>query len=628
MRITRVESRNFRCLREVDVAFGDVVALVGTNGSGKSSIIRALEFFFDQYQPDEEDRPLDKKDEPVSVALTLGGLSSDQMATYGPWLDDDGRLRVEKRFDGGTANWISQRRQIPEFANIRRMSKGSLDAYRQLQKSSEFSDLPRVSTKDEALAAMDEYEASHSEKLVAAPDDTITYGRGGGNDLSTEISLVVVPAVRDAAGDAGDARPGAFRELVAALVRPHLGFHEGLAELRDRTQESYSEVVSTPEALEGLATSINGHLDRLAPGTSAGVNLVPQQITLPEPQVQATIRESDHWGEVGRQGHGVQRAYVFALLQALAETKALREDGRALPLLVLAVEEPELYQHPVRARHLARVLRDLAQPDGDQPTQVLYATHSPCFVSVDHITDVRLARMSGDDAGTVITAVDLETAARRLEAAHGRKGWTGDTLKARLAPVVETPVGEGLFATGVVLVEGEEDRALLMAGAKQAEFDFDREGIAVLPVSGKTNLDRALVLFDGLRIPTYVLFDGDAHEKGGNKEQSSKTNRALLTLLGQRDLFDFSDTRVEQRFSCFPNNFRAAVEGDLGNDILTNAISEAQEELGFSGDQGRKSPAVLRLALANIHAQGKDSPLLARIIEAIRSSLMAPHGTS
>ena len=50
-----------------------------------------------------------------------------------------------------------------------------------------------------------------------------------------------------------------------------------------------------------------------------------------------------------------------------------------IPNLVLAVEEPELYQHPSRQRHLASVLRRLAEGSISSVahrTQVVY-TH-PC----------------------------------------------------------------------------------------------------------------------------------------------------------------------------------------------------------------------------------------------------------
>src|SRR3546814_9535851 len=71
----------------------------------------------------------------------------------------------------------------------------------------------------------------------------------------------------------------------------------------------------------------------------------------------------------------LQRAFIFTLLQHLARTTVpesddLQPDVNAgevapavapipaqAPTLILAIEEPELYQHPTKQRHFADVLR-------------------------------------------------------------------------------------------------------------------------------------------------------------------------------------------------------------------------------------------------------------------------------
>ena len=65
------------------------------------------------------------------------------------------------------------------------------------------------------------------------------------------------------------------------------------------------------------------------------------------------------------------------------EKTRLQADARlkdaldSLPSTIVAIEEPEIYQHPVRARAFARTLVELST----QPAiQVVLATHSPYFV--------------------------------------------------------------------------------------------------------------------------------------------------------------------------------------------------------------------------------------------------------
>jgi predicted ATP-dependent endonuclease of OLD family len=55
MRVARVRIRNFRCLEELDLNVDDITVLVGANGTGKSSVLHALGWFFEGGHLDLED---------------------------------------------------------------------------------------------------------------------------------------------------------------------------------------------------------------------------------------------------------------------------------------------------------------------------------------------------------------------------------------------------------------------------------------------------------------------------------------------------------------------------------------------------------------------------------------------
>ena len=111
------------------------------------------------------------------------------------------------------------------------------------------------------------------------------------------------------------------------------------------------------KAQQGALDQISGSLkDRLAEWAhpDAHVQLKWQQdpdksVRIDEPFAQIVAGEGSFSGNLARFGHGLQRAYLLALLQELSRTGAETE-----PTLLLAVEEPELYQHPPQCRHIPR----------------------------------------------------------------------------------------------------------------------------------------------------------------------------------------------------------------------------------------------------------------------------------
>jgi predicted ATP-dependent endonuclease of OLD family len=95
-------------------------------------------------------------------------------------------------------------------------------------------------------------------------------------------------------------------------------------------------------------------------------------VKVDEPLAGIIAGESGYEGSLVRFGHGFQRSYLLALLQELAAG-----DDKTAPTLILGCEEPELYQHPPQARHLAGVFEKLSQDNA----QIIVTTHSPYFVS-------------------------------------------------------------------------------------------------------------------------------------------------------------------------------------------------------------------------------------------------------
>lgn len=313
-----------------------------------------------------------------------------------------------------------------------------------------------------------------------------------------------------------------------------------------------------------------------------------------------------------------------------SESKSAEGDGLAteagnveLPSLVLAIEEPELYQHPSRQRHLTSVLLDLAKgtiPGVAENTQVVYATHSPLFVGLDRFDQIRVLRKvsrgNGGPKSTQLKKADMESVATELWEASDREGemFTADTLRPRLQSIVTPLMGDGFFADVAVLVEGEDDRAAILGYARSMDCDFDGLRIAVIPCSGKSSIDRPLLIFRQLGITVYVVWDGDY---GGN-EAKPEENRYLLRLLGEQEQ-DWPDS-VEDSFACLRVNLEKTLQDEIGSEPFTQWLAEAQQAFGIAKKEHElKNPAVYQYVVDRAASSGKASESLESIVKEVVS---------
>jgi hypothetical protein len=488
-----------------------------------------------------------------------------------------------------------------------------------------FSELPEWQSKDKALLAMSDWERSNPEALSDIEGrQEVTYGQGG-IDLKPYVRPVFVRAVWDASDQAVEGRASPFGELVELLVDSKLSSLKAeILKLGDQAESDYRSLVDGhgDEPLQEASVFLSEHISRYVTNAEVSLDWDIQAPSFSLPKVRARIKEQGFIADIGRQGHGVQRAYLLAVLQGLHEQlQAVPREDRDEASLLLVVEEPELYQHPVQGRLLAKTLQALPGEGGTAGTQVLYATHSPLFVSLENIESVRLFRLDRAEVPTArVASVNLEAAAQRMWEASGspRSPYTADTLKARLRLLLDSPVAEGFFARAVVLVEGAEDSAIVRAACLHSSLDLDQEGIAVLHVDGKWNLDRPLVVFGQLGIPIFVMFDGDASKSG--EDSNTSCNRRLLSLLGEEES-GTPETQVNDAFACFEENLTGTIQEEIGSDKWSDAIGEARAHFGFVGDGGEKNPIVLARVFEQLHQSGASSQSLGAIVEKIRDRL-------
>lgn len=304
-----------------------------------------------------------------------------------------------------------------------------------------------------------------------------------------------------------------------------------------------------------------------------------------------------------------------------------------VPDLILGIEEPELYQHPNRQRHLSRILWDLSQgniPGVAKRTQVIYCTHSPLFIDLTRFNCLRrFSKISNSEDGNKplvsrCSCNSLSNVAQVLQQAHEEqpvKPFTPESLQARLSTLMTPWTNEGFFGDAVVLVEGEDDRCAILGAAMNRGIDLESKGIAVIPTSGKQNIDRLYLIFKGFEIPVYAIFDADVRDMK-NESQNRKSNRLLQRLLKSKEIKDFPETQVSENFAVFQDKLETELRSAIGDEIYTKTFLKFANDYGYTEVAAcQKSPTFVKVLLAEADTQKKSFKILDDIINKINTLL-------
>lgn len=647
MRLVKVHIKNFRAVCDLEVVLGQHTVFIGPNGVGKSCILKGLDkFFAKSSNVSMEDFHEKNTQDPIEITLTFRDFSPKEQEVFGSKIYNE-EMAVSRLFFAGAASrdngkyyGLSLRNQ--NLQDIRSI-EGAIPKraeFNALAGSAGFEDLLPATNAAQVSENMEAWEAAHPELCQLFRDDGQFFGfsnvaRGS---LSKYVSFVFVPAVRDAATDSLDAKGSVISQLIELLVKSVVQKREDIRKWQAEASEKYKELVS-PEnlgELGELAGELSETLKIFYSDTS--VNLAwraPEDLQVALPLADVALLEQGYTGPIENKGHGLQRAFIFTLLQHLAKALSAApleeavEEEPAPPVeeaishaVILAIEEPELYQHPIKQRHIARVLERISAGHIEgvmSQTQVILCSHSPHFVSTERFDDIRLARREplegGEAPQCIVRQVSYQDVIAALnEGYQAEDVWhDAEGLKARLHILDET-VAEGFFCTTAVLVEGVGDRAALMAVATANEIDLASLGVGILPVGGKGNLDRPLAIFRLLNIPTYVVFDSDGDKQPA--DQKPHQNLAIQRLSGEGEPVEVR-THVGDRFASFDTNLNIVLRAELG-EHYQDQVELAGFKYGMKAKDVVKNPVGCAEVISGCLNLGGSCDTVANIVQKIQ----------
>lgn len=314
---------------------------------------------------------------------------------------------------------------------------------------------------------------------------------------------------------------------------------------------------------DGNGTNLMGELKRIMQEeTARQLNCSPNNLSIDlnayDPwnlfktlQIFVTEQASGVQMRAADMGMGVQASLTIAILRAYSKLQLCNQTP-------IFIDEPELYLHPQARRQFYRVIEEVA----DSGTQVFLTTHSTEFVDLGHFDQISLVRKSAKN-GTYVRTAKPQTFVDDLAARHPDIQTSATDLMLQYQNAFENTgdsqkAAEALFASKILLVEGESESLIIPYCFDKIGYDYIGKGISIVRCGGKNEIDRFYRLYSEFGVPCFIMFDGDSQNKETEDEQHTiEANKAILSLFDCAE--SFPDGYVHDQYL----GFKETIENSL-----------------------------------------------------------------
>ncbi len=660
MKLSEIRIQNFRSIKDETIPLDDYTCLVGANGSGKSTVLMALNVFFRNNESTVTDvLNLTKEDfhhvnvqDPVRITLTFEDLPSEDDPLVSKEAMELLKLyaRQDKLVLFAKAEWDSDTERAPvkqygsrlvmkEFKQFFKAKNNGARApelkliYNELQEK--FPELPRLTAAKDMGSGLQKYENERSGECSMEDAECECYGFTGGlYRLADLVQWVYVPAVKDASTEQEEGSKTALGQLLQRTVRLKINFKEDLERLKNETESQYNNILEKKrDALKGLGLTIEKSLKEWT-NPRAVFELEWQgdsdkSVQVRPPIAKAKVGEDAFIGEISRLGHGMQRGFLVAILKELVDN-----EQKGGPKLLLGFEEPELYQHPPQAQYIQGVLERLTEPENN--SQVIVTTHSPYFVSSKGFPNIRLFRKCGKRPYSSVKWTDYAKVGKRIDEAFDEKIKPPTLLMTKVVQIMQTSQKELFFSSVVVVVEGQEDVAFIATHLNLTKKlkTFRRYGCHFVVAGGKDKIPMLVAIAQEFGIPTFVVCDSDIErsieklkraedlpetdlsktEKIKNRtgvlNTQKKINKAIANLCGLKIEDSLKcETIRRDNIVMWRDAIGTEVKKSFEEAEWDKAQNKAIKAYGFEGVTG-KHGMVIAATLEELHKEGKQSSVL------------------
>lgn len=449
MYISRIQIKNFRNFKDLDIPLNHNAVFIGENKTGKTNLIHALRLVLDPTLPDSA-RQLREEDfwEGIESPMESGELITISVEIV-DFEDDEKVLSIAQDYlINENPPTIRLTYTFAPYNNIIGNTQEQNTNYDYM-----------IYGKDDLNVQFNSYQRKH-------------------------IPLQVLPALRDAESDLNSWQKSPLRPLINRLKVSSPNLEEiasDLNEIMERLREE-NDIQTLSNSIHVRLEEMIGEFHSVEPtlgvAPTDSIRLLRSLRLYVDGQSQRNINEMSL---------GICNIIYLALLTLELEQKKLANERAGT---FLAIEEPEAHLHP----HLQRlVYRDFLK---NQPSVIL-TTHSPHVASVSKLKSLVLLKNTNGNGSIATSTANL--------------GLTKQE-ESDIERYLDATRGDILFAKGVILVEGDAEKYIIPAFASLLDVQLDEYGISICSVHGTDFVPYAKLLDeDGLKIPYVVITDGDPY---------------------------------------------------------------------------------------------------------------------
>ncbi|MDF9830157.1 AAA family ATPase [Parabacteroides sp. PF5-6] len=479
MKLSKLIVQNFRGLKgepnEIDFSNSDIIFLLGQNNVGKSTYLRAYEFFTNAKQAAEKEDFHNHTTENNTITIEGWFIKEDA---------DEDDTELQGKGKEKDAEWISKWVGEDGFVKIRKEWKTV---------------------------------GSSFEKFTYSPSENkwVQNGFGGMDTLFAKYSPtpIVISAMEDQNSLEKKVNDLLEKEFVKKIKETYPEKYEALI----TGVKELQSLITGSESVESLNADLNKHFQKVFADLTLKIqatkdeNIKIEDAFKKNHSVIVERKESSRKETFLQNGHGVIRQALFNFLTFLK-----RDSETSRKQYLILFEEPEVFLHPKIAFKLRESLYELAQ---NSPYQIICATHSPLMIDISkpHSSLIRVVKNMDETTTTFQIGEDV----------FGRD----DEQKERVQMInrFNPHICEAFYADKVLLVEGDTETIVYRDILNRY---YPNEEIFVLNTGSKNNIPFFQEILTRFQINHFVIHDTDTEKSSnGNNNPAWTLNQTIWTKI-------------------------------------------------------------------------------------------------